>query len=73
MWSKVESVLDDLRPLLQSDGGDVELVDVLDGVVSLRLMGACGTCPSSTIPLKNAIERSLREEIPEIERVEQVA
>ncbi len=73
MWSKVESVLDDLRPLLQSDGGDVELVDVLDGVVSLRLMGACGTCPSSTITLKNAIERSLREEIPEIERVEQVA
>jgi len=73
MWSKVESVLEDLRPLLQSDGGDIELVDVLDGVVSVRLVGACGTCPSSTITLKNAIERSLREEIPEIERVEQVA
>ena len=69
MWAKVESVLDDLRPLLQEDGGNVELVDVFDGVVEVRLVGACGTCPSSTITLKHAIERALKEEIPEVESV----
>lgn len=73
MWDKVEQVMQDIRPMLWSDGGDVEVVDVLDGVVSLRLVGACGSCPSSTITLKHAIERALREEIPEIVEVVQVA
>lgn len=73
MWEKVEAVIEDIRPLLWSDGGDVEIVDVLDGVVSVRLTGACGTCPSSTVTLKHAIERALREEIPELVEVVQVS
>ncbi|MBO8163383.1 MAG: NifU family protein [Brevibacillus sp.] len=69
---QVEEVLDKLRPFLQRDGGDVELVDVEDGVVKLRLMGACGSCPSSTITLKAGIERALFEEVPGIKEVQQV-
>ncbi|MEM8639539.1 MAG: NifU family protein [Cyanobacteria bacterium P01_G01_bin.54] len=68
----VETVLDELRPYLISDGGNVELVDI-DGVtVKLRLQGACGSCPSSTMTLRMGIERRLREKIPEIAEVEQV-
>ena len=73
MWERVEAVLEELRPMLNEDGGDCELVDVLDGIVTLRLVGACGTCPSSTITLKQAIERAIREEIPEISEVVQTA
>lgn len=69
---QVEEVLDKLRPFLQRDGGDCELVGVDDGVVKLRLMGACGSCPSSTITLKAGIERALMEEIPEVKEVQQV-
>lgn len=69
---KVQEVLNKLRPFLQRDGGDCELVDVEDGIVKLRLLGACGTCPSSTITLKAGIERALVEEIPGITEVEQV-
>lgn len=69
---KVQEVLNKLRPFLQRDGGDCELVDVEDGIVKLRLLGACGTCPSSTITLKAGIERALVEEIPGIVEVEQV-
>jgi Fe-S cluster biogenesis protein NfuA len=70
---EVNEILDKLRPYLQRDGGDCELVDVDEnGVVKLRLMGACGTCPSSTITLKAGIERALMEEIPEITEVQQV-
>jgi Fe-S cluster biogenesis protein NfuA len=65
-------VLDKLRPFLQRDGGDVELVDVENGVVKLRLMGACGSCPSSTITLKAGIERALMEEVEGIRDVVQV-
>lgn len=72
MMEQVEEVLDKLRPFLQRDGGDVELVDVEDGVVKLRLMGACGSCPSSTITLKAGIERALFEEVPGIKEVQQV-
>ena len=72
MWAKVEEVLEELRPMLWSDGGDCEVVDVLDGIVSLRLKGACSTCPSSTVTLKRAIERALKEEIPEVVEVVQV-
>ena len=60
---QVQEVLDKLRPFLLRDGGDCELVDVEDGVVKLRLLGACGSCPSSTITLKAGIERALLEEV----------
>ncbi|WP_448572725.1 NifU family protein [Trichothermofontia sp.] len=68
----VEQVLDELRPYLMSDGGNVELVDIEGPVVKLRLQGACGSCPSSTMTLRMGIERRLREFIPEIVEVEQV-
>lgn len=71
-YDEVLEVLDKLRPFLQRDGGDVELVDVEDGIVKLRLMGACGSCPSSTITLKAGIERALVEEVEGIEEVVQV-
>ncbi len=68
----VEKVLDELRPYLMSDGGNVELVEVDGPVVRLRLQGACGSCPSSAMTLKMGIERKLRESIPEVVEVEQV-
>ncbi|MED4729217.1 NifU family protein [Aneurinibacillus migulanus] len=70
---EVQEVLDKLRPFLQRDGGDCELVDITDeGVVQLRLHGACGSCPSSTITLKAGIERALIEEVEGITEVQQV-
>lgn len=72
MKEQVSEVLDKLRPFLQRDGGDVELVDVEDGVVKVRLVGACGSCPASTMTLKAGIERSLMEEVPGVKEVEQV-
>ncbi len=69
---QVQEVLDKLRPFLLRDGGDCELVDIEDGIVKLRLLGACGSCPSSTITLKAGIERALLEEVPGIVEVEQV-
>ncbi len=68
----VETVLDELRPYLISDGGNVELVDIDGPIVKLRLQGACGTCPSSTMTLRMGIERRLKEKIPEINEIEQV-
>ncbi|HEY9674548.1 MAG TPA: NifU family protein [Waterburya sp.] len=68
----VEVVLDELRPYLMADGGNVELVELDGPVVKLRLQGACGSCPSSTMTLRMGIERRLREFIPEIAEVEQV-
>ena len=67
----VENVLDELRPYLMADGGNVELVDIEGPIVKLRLQGACGSCPSSAMTLKMGIERRLREKIPEIAEVEQ--
>ncbi|MFC4737094.1 NifU family protein [Bacillus daqingensis] len=72
MESQVQEVLDKLRPFLLRDGGDVELVDIEEGVVKVRLMGACGSCPSSTITLKAGIERALLEEVPGFTELEQV-
>ncbi|APH03810.1 NifU family protein [Metabacillus sp. HB246100] len=72
IFDQVQEVLDKLRPFLLRDGGDCELVDVEDGIVKLRLLGACGSCPSSTITLKAGIERALLEEVPGIIEVEQV-
>lgn len=72
MKPEVERVLGKIRPALQADGGDVELVDVEGNVVKVRLTGACGGCPMATITLKNGIEALLKEEIPSVERVESV-
>ncbi len=72
MHEQVQEVLNKLRPFLLRDGGDVELIDVDDGVVMLRLMGACGNCPSSAITLKAGIERALTTEVPGIKEIEQV-
>ena len=68
----VETVLDELRPYLMADGGNVELAEIEGPIVKLRLQGACGSCPSSAMTLKMGIERRLREQIPEIVEVEQV-
>jgi Fe-S cluster biogenesis protein NfuA len=66
---KVEAALNRIRPALQNDGGDVELVDVSDGIVKVKLTGACGGCPMSTMTLKMGIERVIREDVPEIKEV----
>lgn len=73
MKDKVEKVLVEIRPGLQADGGDVELVDITeDGIVKVKLTGACAGCPMSTLTLKMAIEKKLKEKIPEVKAVEQV-
>jgi len=73
MKEKVQEALNLVRPALQADGGDVELVDVTDdGVVSVRLKGACGSCPMSTMTLKMGIERTLKEKVPGVKEVVQV-
>ena len=69
MRDKVEEVLDKVRPSLMMDGGNVELVDVNDGIVSVRLTGACGGCAMSTLTLKMGIERILKQELPEVKEV----
>ena len=69
MQEEIKTVLEQIRPALQADGGDVELVSVADGIVSLKLKGACGHCPMSTMTLKMGIERVLREKIPEVKEV----
>ena len=70
---KVEKVLEEIRPGLMVDGGNIELVDVNEkGVVKLRLVGACAGCPFSTITLKNYIEENIKKRIPEVKRVEAV-
>ena len=73
MKERVKEVLNQVRPALQADGGDVELVDVSEeGVVSVKLTGACGSCPMSTMTLKMGIEKTLMENIPEVKEVVQV-
>jgi Fe-S cluster biogenesis protein NfuA len=69
MRDKIEAVLKQIRPSLQADGGDVELVDVNQGTVKVRLKGACGSCPMATMTLKNGVERLLKEKLPEIKEV----
>jgi len=70
MKEKVQEVLNKVRPTLQRDGGDVELVDVTpEGVVQVRLKGACGNCLGATMTLKNGIERVLKQELPEVKSV----
>ncbi|MDD5454718.1 MAG: NifU family protein [Candidatus Ratteibacteria bacterium] len=73
MREKVEKVINKIRPMLQADGGDVELVDVSeDGVVKVKLTGACGGCPMAQMTLKGGIERVLKEEVPQVKKVESV-
>lgn len=73
MKQRVTEVLNQIRPALQADGGDVELVDISDdGVVSVKLTGACGSCPMSTMTLKMGIEKNLMAQIPEVKEVVQV-
>ncbi len=72
METRSEEVLKSIRPALQADGGDVELVDVVGGVVKVRLKGACGGCPMAAMTLKHGIEAALKERIPAVERVESV-
>ena len=69
MQEKVEEVLDKIRPMLVRDGGNVELVEVNDGTVKVRLSGACAGCPMSTMTLKMGIEKILKQEIPEVKEV----
>ena len=70
MKAKVQAAIDKIRPMLQRDGGDVELVDVQDGVVIVRLRGACAGCPMSQMTLRNGIEKFLKREIPEVVSVQ---
>ncbi|GAH29446.1 unnamed protein product [marine sediment metagenome] len=69
MKEKVEAVLAQVRPALQADGGDVELVDVNEGIVRLKLKGACAGCPMATMTLRHGIERVLKEKVPEVKEV----
>jgi Fe-S cluster biogenesis protein NfuA len=70
MVEEVKTVLESIRPALQADGGDVELVEVgADGVVKVRLVGACGHCPMSTMTLKMGIERTLKDKVPGVKEV----
>ena len=73
MRERVEAVINEIRPMLQADGGDMELIDVSDdGVVKVRLTGACGGCPMSKITLSRGIESRLKASVPEVARVESV-
>ena len=72
MREKIEAVLDEIRPALQADGGDVEFIDFHDGVVTVRMQGACGSCPMSIMTLKQGIEARMKAAIPEVESVEQI-
>jgi Fe-S cluster biogenesis protein NfuA len=72
MEEKVKNALENIRGLLQADGGDVELVGIEDGVVKVRLTGACMGCPMSQMTLKQGIEERLKQEVPEIKEVEAV-
>jgi len=72
MRERVEKALEKIRPALQGDGGDIELVDVNDGVVKVRLTGACGGCPMSQMTLKMGVERALKQAVPEVKSVEAV-
>ncbi|PIV20384.1 MAG: hypothetical protein COZ69_14335 [Deltaproteobacteria bacterium CG_4_8_14_3_um_filter_45_9] len=68
----VEKALEKIRPALRADGGDIELIDVADGVVKVRLTGACGGCPMSQMTLKMGVEKVLKQQVPEVKSVETV-
>jgi Fe-S cluster biogenesis protein NfuA len=72
MKEKIEELISKIRPSLQADGGDIELVSIEDNVVKVKLKGACGTCPMSQMTLKNGVEAIIRRSVPEIKSVEAV-
>lgn len=72
MREKVEMALNKIRPALQADGGNIELVDVIDGIVKVRLTGACGGCPMSQMTLKMGVEKALKQQVPEVKSVESI-
>jgi Fe-S cluster biogenesis protein NfuA len=72
MEEKVKKAIEKIRPMLQGDGGDIEFVSIEDGVVKVRLKGACSGCPMSQMTIKGAVERTLKKEVPEVDRVESV-
>ena len=72
MKENVEKALDKIRPALRADGGDIELIDVVDGIVKVRLTGACGGCPMSQMTLKMGVEKVLKQQVPEVKSVETV-
>jgi Fe-S cluster biogenesis protein NfuA len=72
MKDKVQKALESIRPALQADGGDIELVAVEGGVVKVRLKGACGSCPMAVVTLKQGVETRLKQMVPEVTRVESV-
>lgn len=69
MKEKVEAALAKIRPMLQRDGGDIQLIDVTDGIVKVKLQGACGSCPMSAMTLKMGVEKQLKQEVPEVKEV----
>lgn len=69
MKEKVEKALQQIRPFLTADGGNVELIDINEGIVKVKLTGACGGCPMATMTLKNLIEREIRKQMPEVKEV----
>ncbi len=70
MFDKVKAVIEEIRPMLKADGGDAQLVEVTgDGIVKLKLLGACGHCPMSIMTLKMGIEKRLKEKVPEVKEV----
>ena len=72
MIDKIQAVLAEIRPALQADGGDVEFIDYNEGIVTVRMKGACGSCPMSVMTLKQGIEARMKEQIPEVISVEQI-
>lgn len=70
--NKVKETLEEIRPNIQADGGDIELVDIEDGIVKVRLKGACAGCPMSALTLKQGVEKTLKSRIPEVKSVEAV-
>ena len=72
MFEEVKKALEEIRPMLQADGGDVELIEVKDGVVRLKLVGACSGCAMAKLTLKMGIEKRLKEKVPQVKEVEEV-
>ena len=73
MREQIEAVINEIRPMLQADGGDIELIDVQDGVVKVRLQGACAGCPGAAMTLKMGVERLLKSKVPGVKSVESAA
>jgi Fe-S cluster biogenesis protein NfuA len=72
LYQRVDRALDQIRPAIRMDGGEVELVEIEEGIAKVRMMGACGGCPMSTMTLKMGIERAIRQAVPEVKAVEAV-